>query len=348
MNRFFVAEGDGDDVPKVEFAENQKQDTSKDLFEESLDDALCVFKSGGTNTDILKENEKQVLFFLDLDNEAIVDRATASKKAEEVDAEEEIQSKMHPLLFNQYPLCKGHSLFLLFAEEGLPQVLSDELLLMILQLFKMSERPSLRIGYNSMGADCITNNLHFHLLNADSLFDGKEVFPIETADKKLFFKTDLKHKSADEINMYNCGVRFGEVFNWPLKALLISPDIADESTSLEDAQEALAHAVGVVVNYLIDQNMPHNMLIADEGMTVFLIPRKFDMLIENVSFFTSFETLCGFIKFKNEQAYGNATWSSVDQQLKENVSLSDDEFTQLKEALVAKFLSEYSGEKINE
>lgn len=200
-----------------------------------------------------------------------------------VDEDDEIKGEVHPMLFNQYPLCRNHSLFLLFAEEGLPQVLSDELLVLMLQLFKISNDPKLRIGYNSMGADCIINNLHFHLLTTDQLFgEDFEMFPIEAADKALFFKSNLKHKSDDEINMYNCGVRFGEVQGWPLQTLLISPDIIDESTSLEDAQESLAHAAGVVINHLIDSNIPHNILVADEGMTLYIIPRKFDMLIEGV------------------------------------------------------------------
>ena len=50
-------------------------------------------------------------------------------------------------------------------------MLSDELLLMLLGLFKLSANPNLRIGYNSMGADCIANNLHFHLVFTDKLFD---------------------------------------------------------------------------------------------------------------------------------------------------------------------------------
>ena len=95
--------------------------------------------------------------------------------------------------------------------------MSDELVLLLLQLFKVSNRASLRIGYNSMGADCIINNLHFHVLDCESLLgEGIEMFPIEEADKAAFFKTTLKHKSADEINMYNCGVRFGEVVGWPM------------------------------------------------------------------------------------------------------------------------------------
>jgi hypothetical protein len=54
---------------------------------------------------------------------------------------------------------------------------------------------------------------------------------------------------------------------------------------------------------MIDKNIPHNLLIADEGMTIYIIPRKFDLLIENVNFSTSFETLCGFIKCKVEMAF---------------------------------------------
>lgn len=87
-----------------------------------------------------------------------------------------------------------------------------------------------------MGADCIINNLHFHVLTTNNLFGSKDKnFPIEDADKNLFFKSTLKHINNDEINMYNCGIRFGEVLNYPLRALLISPDISSDETSLEDA-----------------------------------------------------------------------------------------------------------------
>jgi len=168
----------------------------------------------------------------------------------------------------------------------------------MLQIFKVSDQSGLRLGYNSVGADCLTNNLHFHLVYADQMFgphfsarqedenyNGEaEMFPIELAAKKLFFRTTLQHRNKEEINMYNCAVRFGELENWPVRTLILSPDIddANEDVSLEDAQEALGHTAGIVLNYLIDQNIPHNILIADEGMTLYIMPRKFDMLIENV------------------------------------------------------------------
>ena len=147
--------------------------------------------------------------------------------------------------------------------------------------------------------------------------------------------------------MYSCGVRFGEVKGWPIHTLILSPDItSDAEASLEDAQEALAHTAGVVLNYMIDKNIPHNILIADDGMTMYIIPRKFDLLIENVNFFTSFETLCGFIKCKVEMAYKGMKYDDFSKRIQNGVSLKDTEFTQIKEDLIEKFLGEYEGERI--
>lgn len=67
-------------MPKVEFG-GGGQDDSKDPFEDSLEDALCVFKSGagaGKDTDILKENEAQLLFYVDLDNESVIDKSAVN------------------------------------------------------------------------------------------------------------------------------------------------------------------------------------------------------------------------------------------------------------------------------
>ena len=148
--------------------------------------------------------------------------------------------------------------------------------------------------------------------------------------------------------MYQCGVRFGEVLGgWPVRTLVLSPDTqGGEETSLEDAQEALAHAAGVVLNHLIDKNIPHNLLIADEGMTIYVIPRKFDLLIEGVNFFTSWESLCGVVKCKNEVGFKGVKQDELCKRLSGAVSLKETEFAQLKTELVQKFLTEYEGEEV--
>jgi len=78
-------------------------------------------------------------------------------------------------------------------------------------------------------------------------------------------------------------------------------------------------------------------------MTLYIIPRKFDLLIENVPFFTSFESLCGFIKFKSQDAFDSVDFETVASQLKEDVSLSEEDFGRMKQELVTKFMKEYEG-----
>jgi len=150
--------------------------------------------------------------------------------------------------------------------------------------------------------------------------------------------------------MYNCPVRFGELGeDWPVRCLLLSPDIGEEQadTGLEDAQEALAHTAGIVLNYLIDQNIPHNLLIADDGMTLYIIPRKFDMLIERVAFKTSFESLCGFVQFKNKEVFDkDPDHASIFDSMRQNVSVSQEDFERFKTELVGKFMKEYEGSLI--
>ena len=91
-------------MPKVESEKRSDafDSEAKDLFEDELEDALCVFKSGGANSDILKENDAQILFFVDLDNEEIIEKEKMAKRKEKavVDEDDEIKGETHPVLFN--------------------------------------------------------------------------------------------------------------------------------------------------------------------------------------------------------------------------------------------------------
>lgn len=188
-----------------------------------------------------------------------------------------------------------------------------------------------------MGADCAINNLHFHLVDTEAIFgDPEAMFPIEEAEKQLFFTSNLQHIDKSELNMYNCGVRFGELTTWPVHCLLLSPELGTGNETLDDAQEALTHAAGVVINYMIETNMPHNILIADEGMTMYIMPRKFDLLLdESVNYYSSFETLCGFAKYKTESAYQEAEMGNpLAENLAAHVSLDEKDWEKFKTELM--------------
>ena len=290
---------------------------------------------------------------MNLENEEIIDVEDRHTDKNGADWEIEVDSAVHPALINQYPLGKEHAILLLFAEEGLPQILSDEILGLLFQIFRLSPNKYLRIGYNSMGAEWWINNLHFHLLSSHLVFnevDGINRFPIEDCTITKFLESTLVHKSEDETNMFNVGVTYYVTEDWPVKSFVVKPlkkegdgDLETENTlkDVADQTSSVAHAVGVFLNIMIDSNIPHNLLIADQGETVYIIPRKFDLLINAVSFSTEFNDLWGLVKCKDKKTFESLTELQYQKFLKKEVSLDTESFTKIKDDLISKFVKEY-------
>jgi hypothetical protein len=181
--------------------------------------------------------------------------------------------------------------------------------------------------------------------------DGVERFPIENCELNKILDSTLQHKSEDEINMYSVGVEFYITEAWPIRTFVIKPlkneeeETKEESTTLGESADptaSVAHAVGVILNILIDNNIPHNLLISEQGETVYVIPRKFDLLINAANFSTEFNDLCGLLKCKDEKTFENITESQYQKFLKKEVALDTETFNKVKDELISKFTKEYN------
>lgn len=78
-----------------------------------------------------------------------------------------------------------------------------------------------------MGGECWINNLHFHLVNTDTIFSSGRstvtTFPIEKTNTRVFLESTLNHLDESEINMFKVGVTFFETTEWPIPAFVIKP-----------------------------------------------------------------------------------------------------------------------------
>jgi len=87
-------------------------------------------------------------------------------------------------------------------EQRYPQLLSNEFILQAVQIFDMANNnSSLRLGYDSLGAGCIINHLHFELLFLDEL--GLNMLPIELSTAIPIFTTNFENLDPEEISMVN-------------------------------------------------------------------------------------------------------------------------------------------------
>jgi len=77
------------------------------------------------------------------------------------------------------------------------------------------------VGYNSYGAGANVNQLHFHLLFADTLYRAvpdlnnvSAMLPIELADKLPFYETTLQHKDKEELNLVIDLLKYSLLLVW--------------------------------------------------------------------------------------------------------------------------------------
>ena len=71
------------------------------------------------------------------------------------------------------------------------------------------------------------------------------------------------------------------------------------------------------------------------------------MLLEgDVNFYTSFETLCGFIKYKTSSGFENSNGQEIEQIISSQISYNEQEWDGFKEAVMKKFETEYECNRI--
>ena len=84
---------------------------------------------------------------------------------------------------NVSPIMENHSILVPYIESNLPQMLSPELIELVMQL---DCQDGLKLLYNSLGANASVNHLHFHLMHLDTLDGLLDAFPIENTPLKPF------------------------------------------------------------------------------------------------------------------------------------------------------------------
>ena len=114
----------------------------------------------------------------------------------------------------------------------------------------------------------------------------------------------------------------------------------DETTCLEDS---IAHVVDTILAILLEKEVPHNLLISNEGKTIYVIPRKFHQ--SELIFNTCWNDICGLPTFKEEEKFNSFKENDFIEILQNNVTVSKEDFNLFTEMIIEKFSSVYTIEK---
>lgn len=151
------------------------------------------------------------------------------------------------VLLNISPIEYGHVLLVPRVLDKLPQRIRQDALAVALHFSHECNTPSFKVGYNSLGAYATINHLHFQAYFLDTSL------PLENANTEA-----LKRLPND--------VLVERTTSYPVRCFVFHA---------RHSIDELAAAVARCCETLQEQNVPFNLLIADRGMRVFVIPNCF-------------------------------------------------------------------------
>ncbi|KAK7276863.1 hypothetical protein RIF29_18009 [Crotalaria pallida] len=210
---------------------------------------------------------------------------------------------------NVSPIEYGHVLLIPWIFECLPQRIDHESFLLALHMAAEAGNPYFRLGYNSLGAFATINHLHFQA------YYLAMPFPIEKAPTK-------------KLANLNGGVKTSKLLNYPVNGLVFEGG---------DSPEDLANIVSDACICLQNNNIPFNVLIADCGRQVFLLPQCYaekqalgevdaDLLDTQVN--PAVWEISGHMVLKRKKDYDEASEANAWRLLAE-VSLSEERFEEV-------------------
>jgi len=280
-----------------------------------------------------KVDEAEKIIEVDLDNCEI-----KGEKDKDNDVEDEIDTKTDLVTLNYFPICISHCNITLCYEQDLPQVLSNELIVQFMNIYQIANNKSLICGYDSLGAGCVINQLHFEFLMLDDFANEINKLPIEYRNSVPLFETKLKYKNEKEISMFdgtttiNVSIIKEPLICWKIEARTNKEENSDISAMENLFQNSISHIVNLLLSKLIDKEIPHNIIMTNQGKTFYVIPRKFEDKKQKYN--SCWNDLSGLITCKDQKSFDEINEEEINKFFKDEISMESGEFDKINQEII--------------
>mmetsp|Transcript_48553 Transcript_48553/g.155095 ORF Transcript_48553/g.155095 Transcript_48553/m.155095 type:complete len:374 (-) Transcript_48553:39-1160(-) len=153
------------------------------------------------------------------------------------------------------PVANGHVILVPRCEQLLPQVLTEDTMLMGLRLLEQSRRRDFRLFFNSPGTNAPVNHFHFHGLYLDYLNAPGSQLGIEKAER---------YRVSGDTTPGNLSVELLSEANWWARGFVLSAGCRKGLRGSEPAADcqALAALVARLTKEMQKRNVPHSVYVA--------------------------------------------------------------------------------------
>ena len=136
---------------------------------------------------------------------------------------------------------------------------------------------------------------------------------------------------------YSIGIVMMESTDYFIPLFIIQP-----KESGAHAQESLCHTAGMVLNVLQVNSILYNVMMAEGGNTLYIIPRKEDAVER---FGSGIFDLAGAFKCSLKEDVLKCSYKDYQEYVRKNIALAKTEFQTLKQLIIKAIEAEYKGKK---
>ncbi|XP_049878472.1 GDP-D-glucose phosphorylase 1 [Pectinophora gossypiella] len=208
----------------------------------------------------------------------------------------EKDSDVHTVLVNVSPISRYHSLLCPAVSKCLPQIITEDSLIVALEVMFLAQNRDLRIGFNSLCALASVNHLHYHL------FIEPSTLPVETVK--------CKHIKGPLYSFED----------YP------APGFCFQITS-EDSINEISRQIYKLISYLLENSIAHNLFITrgtnlvlesdKEVVRVVIWPRKSSVGAKQFAAFNiAVLELSGWFPVYDEKDFRNLKPETLEQELR--------------------------------
>lgn len=205
----------------------------------------------------------------------------------------------HYLLTSSSPLCKYHCIFVPCFNKQIPQILENiNLILPALYISNYSKREDMKIYFNGYAAGASVNHFHYQIIYLSEMCNVNK-FPIE------ILTNDIKIHNFSYVK-YNIEIYQNTENIIPFIKFCLKPNFP-EYKIINENYIKFATQIYELINIIYNEKCSINLLFANYGNTVFVIPRKKQETAEILDFGDGVVETAGIGTCTTEKIFKEAT-----------------------------------------
>lgn len=126
-----------------------------------------------------------------------------------------------------------------------------------------------------------------------------------------------------------------ETTDYPAKAFVIKVPDFEKVKEKEPLFNQISKISGQIISVLMKDQIPHNVVVVDGGISTFIFPRKYEIFKKEVNISPAWIEIVGIAVCRQKEAFSELTTEQFEEILYDEICVSEEFFGKIKESILS-------------